>query len=100
MGRCSSQSDGEGGAPDASTYDPSLQPIFLCVPSQNGFVLEAPHRQSQNGLPGGSITFPEWSLMTTSPVTFVDPFLLMTISTAATIASCAVSDQIPVTRNC
>src|SRR5829696_6346354 len=57
----------------------------LWDPSQNGLLLEAPHRHSANGVLGGVITFPSWSLSTTSPLTSVDPFLRMISSTSAIV---------------
>src|SRR3954468_21644711 len=63
----------------------SSKPMRLWDPSQNGLLLEAPHRHSANGVLGGAITFPSWSLSTTSPLTSVDPFL-RTISSTSAIA--------------
>src|SRR4051794_32501384 len=57
----------------------------LWDPSQNGLLFEAPHRHSANGVLGGAITFPSWSLSTTSPLTSVDPFLRMISSTSAMV---------------
>src|SRR4051812_41268965 len=57
----------------------------LWDPSQNGLLLEAPHRHNANGVFGGVITFPSWSLSTTSPLTSVDPFLRMMSSTSAMV---------------
>src|SRR4051812_47417923 len=56
--------------------------MALCDPSQNGLLLDAPHRQREKGTLGGWITLPSWSLMMTSPLTSVDPFFRMMSSTA------------------
>src|SRR3954463_9704927 len=73
----------------------SSKPMRLWDPSQNGLLLEAPHRHSANGVLGGVITFPSWSLSTTSPLTSVDPFLRMISSTPAMVGGPSSLPAIP-----
>jgi len=56
-------------------------PIFVCVPSQNGFDVDAPHRQSATiGLPSGSgISDPSALLSSNGPDTRYGPFAAILI---------------------
>ena len=58
------------------------KPIFECVPSQNGLVVDAPQRQSAIRFFAG-YDFPSLSFNATSPFTISGPFLMISIVTSA-----------------
>jgi hypothetical protein len=51
-----------------TAFSAALKPIFECVPSQNGFSVEAPQRQSAIRFSTGNL-FPSASINSTSPET-------------------------------
>jgi hypothetical protein len=51
-----------------TAFSAALKPIFECVPSQNGFSVEAPQRQSAIRFSAGNL-FPSASINSTSPIT-------------------------------
>ena len=70
----------------ATAASAAWNPILLWVPSQKGFVTEAPHRQSAiRGRPDVSILFPVGSESSTSPSTRYGPFGRTVIFTVMSI---------------
>jgi hypothetical protein len=51
-----------------TAFSAALKPTFECVPSQNGFSVEAPQRQRAIRVSTGNL-FPSASINSTSPVT-------------------------------
>src|SRR4029077_17121907 len=63
-----------------TAFSAALKPIFECVPSQNGFSVEAPQRQSAIRFSAGNF-IPSASINSTSPVTMYGPCLIVSIFT-------------------
>ena len=82
------------GGRDAATLARSheLKAASRCERSQNGFVREAPHRQSATGRPGStSNRLPSTSTMSTGPVTLYGP----SSRTLMTTRSSSTADLVP-----
>src|SRR5215469_216040 len=61
-----------------TAFAAALKPILECVPSQKGFSVDAPQRQSAIRFSAGNL-FPSVSISSTSPVTMYGPFLIASI---------------------
>src|SRR3954447_23066625 len=62
------------------------KPIFECVPSQNGLLVEPPHRHSATrSRPLVSTELPSASFRLIGPLTRYGPFVRMVISTSAIV---------------
>src|SRR5262249_3475011 len=64
----SARNDKNHSLDSGTAFSAALKPTFECVPSQNGFSVDAPHRQSAIRFSTGNL-FPSASINSTSPVT-------------------------------
>jgi hypothetical protein len=72
----------------ATAASAAWKPIFECVPSQNGFFVEAPHRHKDTaGLPSRLISVPSTSINRIGPSTRSGPLGLAVIVTFASAIS-------------
>src|SRR5207247_6199029 len=65
-----------------TAFSAALKPILEWVPSQNGFSVDAPQRQSAIRFSTGNL-FPSLSINSTSPFTMYGPFLIVSIVLSA-----------------
>src|SRR5213080_1608341 len=63
-----------------TAFSAAWKPILEWVPSQNGFSVDAPQRQSAIRFSAGNL-LPSLSINSTSPVTMYGPFLIVSIVT-------------------
>src|SRR6476660_6666422 len=61
-------------------FSAAWKPTLECVPSQKGFSVDAPQRQSAIRFSTGNL-FPSASINSTSPVTMYGPFFIVSIFT-------------------
>ena len=77
----------------------AAKPTLECVPSQNGFRVDAPHRQSVNGRLASGYSFPfQSTTVTSSPSTSREAFFRTVIFAMSCLSPVGDSPGLPSTR--